>query len=490
MTAVFFLLATIITKTIMETSSFLESFSKIIDTIDGFVWGVPLIVLLFGIHLFLTFRLKFIQRYIPLGIKLSITPDPEAKGDISQFGALSIALAATIGTGNIIGVATAIVLGGPGAVFWCWFCGVFGIATKYSEALLAIKYRILDKEGKMHGGPMYAIERGMNCKWLAVAFCVITIVASFGIGNLAQSNAVSSYVNAAFGVNVTWTGIAETILIAAVVLGGLKIISRLCEFLIPFMAILYVTGCILVLCFCSSTIIPAISLILREAFSLKSVSGGVFGAAIMLGMRYGIARGLFSNESGLGSAPIIAANAKTRNPVRQALISSTGTFWDTVIICALTGISQIAAILKNNPNPDFSSFKAPELAANAFGNIPVVGQYVLTVALVIFAYTTILGWFCYGSQAIHYLGGNKSMLVFRIIFVIMIFFGAISKIEMVWNISDIANGLMVIPNAICLLALSGILVKETQKYLWSSKDAIMQIDPDCVSTQGQTDDTL
>lgn len=443
----------------------METFANIVAKIDSFIWGAPLLILLVGVHVYLTFRLKFIQRFIPLGIKLSVTKDPDGKGDISQFGALSIALAATIGTGNIIGIATAIVMGGPGAVFWCWFCGIFGIATKYTESLLSIKYRVTDADGIVRGGPMYAIERGMNKKWLAVLFAIFTVGASFGIGNLAQSNAVASFTREVFNVPTCITGFGETIVIALVVLGGIKCISLVCSALVPAMALFYIVGCIFVMVVCRGTLLPAIQLIFSEAFQLRSVTGGILGAGIMLAMRYGIARGLFSNESGLGSAPIVAASAKTRNPVRQALISSTGTFWDTVCICAITGITQVAAVLKLDPNADFSKYKAEELAKLAFNNIPHIGLPVLTIALSVFACTTILGWFCYGEQAIHYLGGKKALFIFRIIFVLMIYCGAVSKLELVWNLSDIANGLMALPNIICLFALAGIAVKETEKYL-------------------------
>lgn len=446
-----------------------EVFSNAVKEVNSFLWGAPLIILLVGVHLYMTFRLKFIQRYIPLGIKLSIAKDNDSNGEISQFGALAIALAATIGTGNIIGVATAIVSGGPGAVFWCWLCGIFGIATKYAESLLSIKYRIKDADGKPHGGPMYAIERGMGIKWLAVLFAIFTVLASFGLGNLTQSNAVAKFTEKTFHLSEYWTGAIVMILIALVVIGGVQWISRLCSVLVPFMAVIYVIGCVIVLCLCAGTVFPAIKLIVTEAFSARAITGGFFGSMIMLAMRYGIARGLFSNESGLGSAPIVAASAKTRNPVRQALISSTGTFWDTVCVCALTGITLVAAVLKFNPNvnfmKDFDADNADVLAEIAFNNIPKCGLILLTIALVIFAMTTILGWFCYGEQAIHYLGGRKAMLSYRLIFVAFIYLGAISKLDLVWNLSDIANGLMAIPNIICIFALSGIVVAETKRYL-------------------------
>ncbi len=456
----------------------MEQIAEWISQLDSFLWGPPLLILLVGCHIFLTFYLKFIQRYVFLGIRLSIRNDSAADGDISQFGALSIALAATIGTGNIIGVGTAIVCGGPGAVFWCWLCGVFGIATKYAEALLSIKYRIVDTDGTIRGGPMYAIERGMKCKWLAIVFSVFTLLACSGIGSMTQSNAVAETLQKTFSAPMWATGAAEALLFLLVVVGGLKFISRVCGALVPAMAALYVLGCIVILGCNASMVLPALRLIVTEAFSMKSVGGGVLGVAMMTAIRYGVARGLFSNESGLGSAPLVAASAKTANPVRQALISSTGTFWDTVCICALTGVCLVSSALKLNPNPDFSQLTASELAFNAFDRIPYAGKYILAVCLSIFAYTTILGWFCYGRQAIHYLGGKLMFQVFRAAYIPLVFLGAVITLKTVWNISDIANGLMVIPNVICLLWLCRVVKSETAKYLWTGR--IDEPDPECV----------
>lgn len=506
-------------------SSFVDGLAHVIEVIDGWIWGWPLLIMLGACHIFLTFRLKFIQRYIPLGIKLSLTPDKSNKGEISHFGALAIALAATIGTGNIIGVSTAIVKGGPGAVFWCWLFGVFGIATKYAEAVASVKYRIHDAEGRSHGGPMYAIERGMKCRWLAVLFALFTLGACFGIGNMVQSNAVSKNAVDTFSCLQPWhVGLAEALLIAIVVFGGLKCISRLCETLVPFMALLYVGGCLFILCVCHEFFMPALKLILSSAFSMKAVGGGFLGTMMMMALRFGVARGLFSNESGLGSAPIVAANAKTLNPVRQALISSTGTFWDTVIICAMTGLAVVssglaaqhemnqaspaavvtvvestvaadgaelsAAVVETETAvaapaaaeagkvPYWGNFEAQHLIQAAFAHIPRAGKYILLVSLIIFAYTTILGWYCYGVQAIHYLGGKMGMRIFRPLFIIGIFLGAVFPLNMVWNFSDIVNGLMAIPNIISLFALSPVIAAETAKYLWNG--SIDTPDPECV----------
>ena len=466
----------------------MEQIAEWIGALDSFIWGPPLLVLLVGCHIFLTFYLKFIQRYVFLGIRLSVRNDSRAEGDVSQFGALAIALASTIGTGNIIGVGTAIVCGGPGAVFWCWLCGVFAIATKYAEGVLAVKYRVVDTDGMIRGGPMYAIERGMKCRWLAVVFAVFTLLACCGIGSMTQSNAVAETVRKTFSVPMWATGAAEALLILLVVIGGLKFISKVCGALVPAMAVLYVIGCFVILGRNASSVLPAVRLIVTEAFSTKAVSGGFLGVAMMTAIRYGVARGLFSNESGMGSAPLIAASAKTANAVRQALISSTGTFWDTVCICALTGISLVSTALRFDPNPDFSKLTAPELAFNAFERIPYAGKYILSVCLAIFAYTTILGWFCYGRQAIRYLGGNRLFQVFRAAYIPLVFLGAATSLQIVWNISDIANGLMVIPNVVCLLWLCRVVKSETAKYLWTGK--IEEPDPDCVriNQEGKTFD--
>ena len=329
---------------------------KLTQTISGYVWGWPMIILLLGTHIFLTFRLRVPQRKIFTAIKLSVSKDKDSTGDVSQFAALATSLAATIGTGNIIGVATAVSLGGPGAVLWCWLTGIFGIATKYSEGLLAIKYRVKTSDGKMLGGPMYALERGLGQKWLAVLFCIFTAIAAFGIGNGVQANAISenftmlfadnsqvasiaAWLNNALGLNFEpklymsmLIGLIVMALVGTVIIGGVKSIGRICSAFVPFMAVLYVLGCLYILCVNSQYVWEAICMICREAFSMKAGIGGAAGTAIMMGARYGIARGLFSNESGMGSAPIVAAAARTKNPVRQALVSSTGTFWDTVIV--------------------------------------------------------------------------------------------------------------------------------------------------------------
>lgn len=435
-------------------------------TLSSLLWGWPMIALLLGTHVFLTIRLRFPQLKILKAIKLSVKRDKDASGDVSQFGALATALAATIGTGNIVGVATAISLGGPGAVFWCWLTGVFGIATKYGEALLAIKYRETTADGRMLGGPMYALEKGLGWKWMAVLFAIFTACASFGIGSTVQANAIATITHEAYGVPTTIVGIAVSLLIAAVVLGGVKSIAKVCGFLVPFMAIFYVLGCIYILSVNGSYVWPAIKLIVESAFSPQAASGGFAGTSVMLAARYGISRGLFSNESGMGSAPIVAAAARTRNPVRQALVSSTGTFWDTVVICAITGVVIVSSILAY---PDISYTDGATLTKLAFDKIPYVGKPLLSFGLLTFAFSTILGWSYYGERAVEYLKGKSWMLVYRVLFIISIFAGSVANLNVVWNLSDCTNALMAIPNLISLLLLNGVIVHETRKYLWRNR---------------------
>ena len=435
-------------------------------TLSSLLWGWPMIALLLGTHVFLTIRLRFPQLKILKAIKLSVERDKDASGDVSQFGALATALAATIGTGNIVGVATAISLGGPGAVFWCWLTGVFGIATKYGEGLLAIKYRETTADGRMLGGPMYALEKGLGWKWMAVLFAIFTACASFGIGSTVQANAIATITHEAYGVPTTIVGIAVSLLIAAVVLGGVKSIAKVCGFLVPFMAIFYVLGCIYILSVNGSYVWPAIKLIVESAFSPQAASGGFAGTSVMLAARYGISRGLFSNESGMGSAPIVAAAARTRNPVRQALVSSTGTFWDTVVICAITGVVIVSSILAY---PDISYTDGATLTKMAFDKIPYVGKPLLSFGLLTFAFSTILGWSYYGERAVEYLKGKSWMLVYRVLFIISIFAGSVANLNVVWNLSDCTNALMAIPNLISLLLLNGVIVHETRKYLWRNR---------------------
>ncbi len=443
----------------------------LIEKIGNIVWGWPMIIMLLGTHIFLTIRLKFPQRKVFKAIKMSFAKDHDSDGDISQFGALTTSLAATIGTGNIIGVATAISLGGPGAVLWCWLTGVFGIATKYGEGLLAIKYRQKTRNGTILGGPMYALEKGLNCKWLAVLFCIFTVLASFGIGNTVQANAISENISLVMEpyVNPHYTrmicGFVIATLIGFVTIGGVKKIATWCTAIVPMMALLYIIGCVYILILNHEYIPAAFNSIIEGAFSTKSIGGGAVGSVMMIAARYGIARGLFSNESGLGSAPIVAAAAQTRNPVRQALVSSTGTFWDTVVICAITGLVITTSIIAS---PEISEDAGGMLTKEAFGLVPYVGTIILTFGILTFSFTTILGWSYYGERAMEYLFGKHSTILYRIVFVLGIFIGSIMSLAMVWNLADIFNALMAIPNLISLLLLSGVIAKETQHYLWNN----------------------
>ena len=435
-------------------------------SVSSLLWGWPMMILLLGTHIFLTIRLRCPQRKLFTAIRLSIKRDKDASGDVSQFGALATALAATIGTGNIIGVATAIALGGPGAVFWCWITGVFGIATKYAEGLLAIKYRVQTPTGKMLGGPMYALEKGLGWKTMAILFAIFTMIASFGIGNTVQANAIATIANNTYGISPWIMGAVVCGLTAAVIIGGVKSTAKVCGMLVPFMALFYILGCIYILFVNHNYVWPAISLILKCAFSPEAAGGGFAGSSIMIVARYGLARGLFSNESGLGSAPIVAAAAQTRNPVRQALVSSTGTFWDTVIICALTGIVIVSSIIAY---PDISYHDGAALTKMAFGKIPYVGEPLLSFGLLTFAFSTILGWSYYGERAVEYLKGKKWSYVYRLLYIVAVYVGSIASLNIVWNIADCMNALMAIPNLLSLLFLNGILVHETRKYLWRDR---------------------
>ena len=447
----------------------MEQLLQITEDISGIVWGWPMIILLLGTHIFLTFRLKFPQRKIFTAIRMSVKKDKDATGDVSQFGALATSLAATIGTGNIIGVATAVSLGGPGAVLWCWLTGVFGIATKYGEGLLAIKYRVKTKDGRMLGGPMYALQNGLGMKWLGVLFCVFAAVASFGIGNTVQANAISENLSLVMqnwmdtDTTKTMTGFVLATLVGFVIIGGVKSIARWCMGLVPMMALLYVLGCIYILCVNHEYLLDALKLIFNEAFSVRAVGGGTAGTVLMVAARYGIARGLFSNESGMGSAPIVAAAARTKNPVRQALVSSTGTFWDTVVICAVTGLVIVSSIIAN---PGISQEDGGMLTKEAFGMIPYIGTPILTFGIITFAFSTILGWCYYGERAMEYLAGRRSIVFYRILYILLVFTGSTMSLALVWNLADIMNALMAVPNLISLLLLSGVIAKDTQHYLW------------------------
>jgi AGCS family alanine or glycine:cation symporter len=441
----------------------METLEGVLESINSAVWGPPMLALLFGTHIFLTFRLRFIQRYLVTAIRLSFRRSAEGEGDISQFGAVVTALAATIGTGNIVGVATAVAAGGPGAVLWMWLTGVFGIATKYSEALLAVKYRIRTPQGFMAGGPMYTLERGMNARWLGRIFAAFTAIAAFGIGNMVQANSISTLVNETFGISVWWSGAVLSVLTAVVILGGIGSIARACETLVPFMAVVYVVGCLTLLAMDAAEIPATIATIVSGAWTGQAAVGGFLGAGMREAMRFGIARGLFSNESGLGSAPIVAAAAKTKNPVRQALVSSTGTFWDTVVVCLLTGLVVV------NTGEWTTGAGGATLAKAAFNGFPTIGPIILTVGLLTFVFSTILGWSYYGEKAAEYLFGHQVVRLYRGLWVAAVMLGAVASLPIVWSFADIANALMAIPNLISLLVLNGVIVAETRRYLWNGR---------------------
>ena len=445
----------------------MEIIINFINWLDDFIWGLPMIVLLFGTHVFMTVRTGVIQRKTWTGIKLSITRDPEAPGDVSQFQALTTALASTIGTGNIVGVGTAIFLGGPGAVFWCWIAGVFGIATKYAESLIAVKYRVRTPDGKMQGGAMYALERGLNMKWLGILFAALATLASFGIGCGTQINAIAEVIenNIPIGIPPIAIGIVGGILTGIVIIGGISAIASVCEKLVPFMAIFYVLGCFIILGINYDFIGPAVSAILSLAFKPGAVAGGLVGQGLMVAMRFGVARGLFSNESGMGSAPLVASAAQTRNPVRQALVSATGTFWDTVVVCLMTGLVLVSTIMKNPSINMDSVADGGQLTTLAFSQIPVLGPVILVVGIITFAWSTILGWSYYGERCAQYLWGKKAILPYKIIFVAVVVVGPVLALDLVWTIADILNAFMAVPNLIAVLLLSGTIAKETRHYL-------------------------
>ncbi len=448
----------------------MEAFNNFVTAINGVVWGPIMLVLLIGTHVLLTIRTKFIQRKTFTGVKLSVTPDAEASGDIGGFAALATALAATIGTGNIVGVATAIGTGGPGAVFWMWMTGLLGMATKYSEGLLAVKFRVRAKDGSYIGGPMYALERGLGQKWLGVLFALFTGFAGFGLGNMVQGNSIAESCLNTFGIPKVATAAVLTILTGLVILGGVQSISKVCEKLIPIMAGGYILGCAVICVINAPYMGEAFSVIIKGAFNPQAVGGGFVGATIGACIRAGVSRGLFTNESGLGSAPIVDACAATRNPARQALISMSGVFWDTIVVCLLTGLVLVSAIIKDPVGME--GLKGAQMTAGAFNAIPVIGPAVLTFGLITFAWSTILGWSYYGERAWVYLVGVKSIMPFRIAWTLVVFVGCVAALDVVWNVADTLNACMAFPNMVALIGLSGVIASETKKYV-DDKDAEM-----------------
>lgn len=452
---------------------------EILSAIDGVVWGPAMIALLLGSHIFLTFKTGFIQRRIPQAIRMSWANDKGAEGDISNFGALSTALAATIGTGSIVGVATAVLAGGPGAVFWMWIAGIFGIATKYAEVFVAIKYRVKDHNGEMLGGAMYAWERAfakdgktpIPAKIMAVLFALFAAIAAIGTGSAVQASAMTGIITSNADVPQWVIGIVIVFLSGIVILGGVKKISSVCEKLVPIMAVGYALGCIVILVMNAPFIGPALWEIVTCAFSPRAAFGGAVGSGILVALQFGCARGLFSNESGLGSAPIIAAAAQTRNPAQQALVAMTGTFWSTVVICLLTGIVLVSTMLaypeiQEVILADPTIFTGAQLSSIAFSKIPFIGTPILVLGMVAFSYSTILGWSYYGSRCTAYLFGKRGVRPYQVIYVLVAFLGAVGVGDSVWLVSDIGNALMAIPNIIVVLALSGLVARETKHYVY------------------------
>ncbi|MDO4998001.1 MAG: sodium:alanine symporter family protein [Neisseria sp.] len=447
----------------------MDAIKSFFDTLGGWVWGPAMLVLLVGTGVLLTVLLKGLQ-FSMLGYALKQAFFPHKKkadgtdheGDVSHFGALMTALSATIGTGNIAGVATAVVMGGPGAVFWMWITAIFGMATKYGEGVLAVKYRKVNSKGEMSGGPMYYIEHGLgkNWKWLAFAFAFFGTVASFGIGSSVQANSVAQAIQASFGVDTWVSGVALTVFTAIVLLGGIQSISKVSSIIVPFMALFYVLGGLAIIALNLDLLMPAVSLIFSDAFTGQAVAGGAIGSVI----RYGVARGVFSNEAGMGSAPIAAAAAKTDHPVRQALVSMTGTFLDTIIVCSITGVVLVMGLMMGG------EFVKPEMTGAALTTatfdkmLPGPGGWIVTIGLIFFAYSTILGWCYYGEKCATYVFGDKFVPMYRLIYVATVMLGCVASLDLVWSIADTFNGLMAIPNLIALILLSGVIVKETKDF--------------------------
>ncbi len=442
----------------------MELITNLNSTVNGIVWGPPMLILLVGTGIILTFRLKALQfSNLLYAHKMIFKKHEGLEGDISNYQALTTALAATIGTGNIAGVATAIAAGGPGAVFWMWITGLVGMATKYAEAVLAVKYREKDKRGEMAGGPMYYIEKGLGLKWLAVLFAFFGAIAAFGIGNMVQANSVADAIYTTFGVQHWITGLILVIFTGIVLLGGIKSIGKVTAYIVPIMAVFYILGGSVVIILNAAYVPAAFASIFSDAFTGDAVAGGALGTVI----RYGVARGVFSNEAGLGSAPIAAAAARTDHPVRQALVSMTQTFIDTLVVCSFTALSILSSGLVGTINPDTgAAYTGAALTTVAFNEaIPGIGGIIVAVGIVFFAYSTILGWSYYGEKCLEYLVGEKGVIFYRVIFVSFIMVGALSGLQFIWGLADTMNGLMALPNLIGLLGLSGIVVKETKDYM-------------------------
>jgi len=429
----------------------MNEFLIFIKYINNIIWSGPLFLILIGTHLFFTVRLKFVQKKIGKGIRLSICPSSNSEGDTSSFAALTTTLAATLGIGNIIGVSTAVAFGGPGAILWCWLTGVLGMATTYAECYLGVLFRRKTKDGTYLGGPMYTLEYGLKSKPLAILFCLLTLLASYGVGCSTQSNAITETAASLWGVSPYIVGFLTAFVTGLVIVGGIKSIGNICMRLVPAMGGFYILICFILLIMNSHFLLPALSLIIRSAFLPQAVVGGFIGSTIKTAARYGIARGLFTNEAGLGTAAIAAASAKTKNPQDQALISMSATFWDTVVMCAITGLVIVSNILKNPAS--IEGLSPAELTTAAFAQIPYIGTNMLGVSIIAFAVATLIGWSYFGEKAVDYLFGKGGIGAYRVCYIVMIFIGSILSLDFVWELSDLINAFMILPNVLSLLLL-------------------------------------
>lgn len=428
----------------------MDTILHLIHSMNEFLWGLPMLILLLGTHLYFTISLHFIQKSVKKGIRLSVSSDEDTHGNASCFSTLTTTLAATLGTGNIVGISTAIALGGPGAVFWCWITGILGMATTYAECYLGSIYRIRDKSGHYHGGPMYAMEYGLKSKSLAAIFSICTIFAALGMGCSTQARSITD-VTTGIGISPYLSGILIAILIGSVIIGGVRQIQKFCMKLVPAMAIFYICGCLIILTMNYQYILSSLKLIFESAFVPRAIAGGAIGGSLKLAARYGISRGLFTNEAGLGSAAIAAAESNCKDPKEQALVSMSATFWDTVVMCAITGLVIITAILRNPESIQGLTYS--ELTLAAFSQIPFLGSGMLGVSLIAFATATLLGWSYFGEKAVQYLLGKKGVLPYRMIYIVMVFFGSVLSLDLVWESSDLINAFMSLPNIFLLFAL-------------------------------------
>lgn len=428
----------------------MEALQRFVTTFQEYLWSFPMLLLLFGTHIYFTWHLGFIQRKIPEGIRLSISgaKGGKEKGGVTPYSALATALAATIGTGNIVGISTAIAIGGPGAVFWCWLTGFFGIATCYAECFLAVKYKVRRKDGSFCGGPMYVLERALGKKGMAMAFALFTVLASFGIGSSVQSYSIRTAIEQQVKISPHLIGIAAGVLAGMVIIGGNRQIAKVCTWLVPMMSILYLGGCIYILAKNYAVLPRTLSVILKSAFTSEAVAGGILGRGVMTGIRTGISRGLFTNEAGLGSIPMAAATVGGEDAHRQGLISMTGPFWDTVVMCAVTGIAATSSMLSHPAN--YVGMPPERMCFVAFLELPFHGDLLLALSLVLFAFATIIGWNVYGTSAVRYLWGENGIRVYQVLYMLFVYLGAVLSMELVWGISDLFNSFMAIPNLLCL----------------------------------------